>query len=162
MFRESINLTEARQYLPKAERYGIDERTPALLDEAGFLLQHVANLETKEQIVARNLGKTYGKRFRALVQNRLSRGKLDESELSLIREILDVLRSSPMYVCPGLKDTQTLAMRMYWEKITVGIPEDVIQECIASEQKKRAAAQKATKLILEGIFKKPRDSKDDD
>ena len=47
MFRESINLTEARQYLPKAERYGIDERTPALLDEAGFLLQRVAHSETK-------------------------------------------------------------------------------------------------------------------
>lgn len=162
MSRESINLTKARQYLPKAERYGIDERTPALLDEAGFLLKSVADLKTKERIVARNLGKTYAKTFRAVVQNRLSRGKLGESELSLIREIVDVLRSSPMYVCPGLKDTQTLAMRMYWEKITEGIPEEVIQECMASEQKKRAAANEATKMILAGIFKKPRDSKDDD
>ena len=98
------------------------------------------------------------KKFRVLVHNRLSRGKLGESELSLIREIVDVLRSSPMYLCPGLKETQTLAVRMYWEKITEDIPEDAVQKCIASEKRKRAAAKAATESILESFSNKPRDS----
>ena len=140
MIDESDAMASARRHLADAERPNFDERTPHHIDEAAFLLDQIIRSGTHERTIAINLGKTYGRRYVRLINVWLSTSQVCEENLVLIREVISTLLFASVYECPGLKDTQIRAVRMYWKIITEGIPHAELETMIAEELKARAAA----------------------
>ena len=154
MIIESGELKRIRDQLSIVERRGISVQTSRYLDEVAYQIDRLTETNPLEQRTARNIGKTYGQHIERTIESRLSISHLCERELENMLDLIRFLRSTDVFMCPGMTKTMR---KVFWRLMDIYF-EGYNEGEKRSEITRILNARTAIKRILGNFSKKSADS----